>query len=60
MLPTALPTLLGANFVVKLVLWPAASVIGAESPAMLNPVPLALIAEIVTPVLPAFVKLIVC
>jgi hypothetical protein len=60
MLPAVPPTVVGANLAVKLVLWFAASVNGADSPDALNPVPVELIAEIVALVLPVFVKVIVC
>jgi hypothetical protein len=40
---------------VKVVLWPAASVIGAVIPLSVNPVPLMLTCEIVTLVPPVFV-----
>lgn len=59
-LPETAPTLVGANCAVKLVLWFAASTSGTDSPDALNPVPLALIAEIVALIFPVFVKVIVC
>lgn len=59
-MPTALPAVVGANFVVNVVLWLAARFNGVVSPAMLNPVPVALTAEMVTLALPEFVKVIVC
>lgn len=60
MLPEALPVVVGANCAMKLVLWLAASVTGAETPTVVKPVPLALTAEIVVLVLPLFVSVIVC
>ena len=59
-LPAAAPTTVGANCAVKLVLWFAASTNGTDRPVALNPLPLALIAEIVALVFPVFVKVIVC
>lgn len=60
MLPEADPEVVGANCAVKLVLWPAASVNGVESPTAVNPEPAALTAEIVALVLPLLVRVIVC
>jgi hypothetical protein len=60
MLPEAAPTVVGANCAVKVVLWLAASVNGTDRPVALNPLPVALIAEIVALVFPLFVKVIVC
>jgi hypothetical protein len=45
MLPVAAPAVVGENFAVKIVLWPAASVAGVDRPVMLNPVPDALPCE---------------
>ena len=59
MLPETAPTLVGANCALKLVLWFAASVTGTDRPVALNPVPVALIAEIVALVFPVFVTVIV-
>ena len=60
MLPETAPTLVGANCALKLVLWFAASVTGTDRPVALNPVPVALIAEIVALAFPVFVTVIVC
>lgn len=60
MLPEALPAVVGANCAMKLVLWLAASVNGAEIPAAVKPLPLALTAEIVALALPLFVSVMVC
>ena len=46
-LPLAAPAVVGANFTEKVVLCPAVKVAGRASPLKLNPVPLALAAEIV-------------
>jgi hypothetical protein len=46
-LPLAAPTLVGVNVAVNVTLWPAVSVTGGVSPLRLNPVPLAVAAEIV-------------
>ena len=46
-LPLAAPLAVGVNTTVNDVLWPAFSVKGNASPLKLNPVPLALAAEIV-------------
>jgi hypothetical protein len=56
MFPLALPADNGVNEILKLALWPAASVTGAVIPLMLNPVPLIPMLEIVTLVPPVFVK----
>lgn len=53
--PVALPAAVGENFAVNEVLCPAVSVNGAVRPVMLNPVPDALPAEIVTLAVPEFV-----
>ncbi len=55
-LPEALPVTVGAKLAVKLVLWPAVSVRGSESPLMLNPVPVAVACEIVTLPVPLLVS----
>jgi hypothetical protein len=47
-LPLAAPLVVGANCTVNEVLWPAFKVKGSDSPVILNPLPLALAAEIVT------------
>ena len=59
MLPVALPAAVGENLAVKDVLCPAASVIGAARPVMLNPVPDVLTCEMATLAVPEFVKVIV-
>ncbi len=59
-LPVAAPAVVGANCAMKLVLWLAARVNGAESPTALKPLPLELTAEIVALVFPLFVKVMVC
>ena len=60
MLPEAIPAVVGANCAVKLALWLAASVNGAEIPSAVKPLPAALIAEIVALALPLLVNVIVC
>jgi hypothetical protein len=52
--PLTLPAEVGANATLNEVLPPAAIVVGVESPLMLNPVPEALAAEIVTLAVPEF------
>jgi hypothetical protein len=59
-LPVTAPAALGVKVAVKLVLSPAPSVSGVETPLKLKPVPLADICEIVTPELALFVSVIVC
>jgi hypothetical protein len=54
--PVVLPAAVGENFAVNEVLCPAFSVSGVARPAMLNPVPDALPAEIATLAVPEFVK----
>jgi hypothetical protein len=54
--PLLLPELVGANCALKVVLWPARTVIGAVSPLMLKPAPVAAACEIVTLAEPEFVK----
>ena len=46
-LPLAAPALVGVKVAVNVTLWPAVSVTGTVSPLKLNPVPLAVAAEIV-------------
>ena len=58
-LPVAAPAAVGENFAVKVVVCPAESVAGTDSPVMLNPIPDALPCEIVTLAVPEFVKLMV-
>jgi hypothetical protein len=53
--PVNVPTDVGANFTVKLVLCPGVRVTGVLIPEMLNPVPAAATAEIVALVPPVFV-----
>jgi hypothetical protein len=60
MLPDAVPAVVGANCAMKLVLWLAPSVSGAESPTAEKPLPLALTAEIVVLVVPVFFSVMVC
>ena len=55
-LPLAAPLAVGDKSTVKDVLWPAVSVTGKVSPLKLNPVPLAVAAEIVRLVPPVFVS----
>ena len=55
-LPLVAPLLVGANFTLKEVLCPAFKVTGNVSPLILNPVPLALAAEIVRLDPPEFVS----
>jgi hypothetical protein len=52
--PGNVPTEVGANFTVKVVLCPAVNVTGAAIPEILNPVPDAATAEIVALVPPVF------
>ena len=56
MLPLAAPLAVGLKSTVKDVLWPAVNVIGRVSPLKLNPVPLAVAAEIVRLVPPVLVS----
>ena len=60
MLPLALPVDVGANVAVKDALWPALMLVGIGNPLMLNPVPLALAAEIVRVALPVLFSVMVC
>ncbi len=55
-LPEALPAEVGAKLAVKLVLWPAVSVRGSESPLMLNPAPVTVACETVTLPVPVLVR----
>jgi hypothetical protein len=59
-LPLALPVAEGANCALKVVFCPAASVSGTDMPVMLNPVPEALAAEIVTLAVPELLNVKVC
>jgi len=59
MLPLALPVDVGANVAVKDALWPALMLVGIGNPLMLNPVPLALAAEIVRVALPVLFRVMV-
>ena len=59
-LPLRFPTEVGVNVAVRVVLWPAVSVIGVERPLREKPVPVAVAAEIVTLAVPEFVNVIVC
>ena len=56
-LPLAAPLAVGEKSTVKGVLWPALNVKGNAIPLRLNPVPLAVAAEIVMVVPPELVKL---
>ena len=55
-LPLAAPAVVGANFTENDVLWPAVKVTGRVRPLKLNPVPVALAAEMVMVVPPVLVK----
>ena len=56
-LPVTPPPTVGENFVLKLTLWPAVSVVGkVKPPPTLNPEPVVLAAEIVTLVPPELVR----
>ena len=55
-LPLTAPLVVGENRTVNEVLWPALRVTGSESPLILNPLPLALAAEIVRLVPPELVS----
>ena len=55
-LPLAAPLVAGENSTVYDVLWPAVSVTGRLNPLRLNPLPLALAAEMIRVVPPEFVK----
>ena len=55
-LPLAAPAAVGLNNTENEVLWPAVNVTGKDNPLKLNPVPLALAAEIVMLVPPLLVK----
>lgn len=56
MFPLAAPLVVGAKIAVNEVLWPALNVSGKDKPLKLNPVPLALAAEIVRLVPPELVS----
>ncbi len=55
-LPEALPATVGVKVALKLVLWPAVSVRGSESPLMLNPDPVIVACETVTLPVPVLVR----
>jgi hypothetical protein len=55
-LPLAAPLVVGAKSMVNEVLWPAVNVKGKDKPLKLNPVPLAVAAEIVRLVPPVLVS----
>jgi len=55
-LPLAAPLAVGEKSAVKDVLWPAVNVKGKDKPLKLNPVPLAVAAEIVRVVPPVLVS----
>ncbi len=55
-LPLAAPLVVGEKSMVNEVLWPAVSVNGKDKPLKLNPVPLAVAAEIVRLVPPVLVS----
>jgi len=55
-LPVTAPPAVGENFVLKLTLWPAVSVVGKVKPLTLKPEPVVLAAEIVTLVPPELVR----
>jgi len=55
-LPVTDPLAVGLNNTANDVLWPVVNVIGSVSPVRLNPVPLALAAEIVSVVPPVLVR----
>lgn len=59
-LPLALPATVGVNVAVNEVFAPALIVAGRVSPLMLNPVPLALAAVMVTLAVPVFVSVTDC
>jgi hypothetical protein len=58
--PLALPAVVGENVALKEVLCPGLRVSGAVMPLMVNPVPDALAAEMVTLAVPEFVNVTVC
>src|SRR5438128_2601104 len=58
--PLALPAVVGENVALKEVFCPGLRVSGAVMPLMVNPVPEALAAEMVTLAVPEFVKVTVC
>jgi len=55
-LPVTLALAVGENFMLKLTLWPAVSVVGKVKPLTLKPEPVALAEEIVTLVPPELVR----
>lgn len=55
-LPLVQPVLVGAKVTVIVAVWPAARTAGRFIPDTVNPVPFAVMAEIVTLVCPLFVK----
>ena len=55
-LPVTAPPAMGENFVLKLTLWPAVSVVGKLKPLTLNPEPVVPAAEIVMLVPPELVR----
>ncbi len=55
-LPEALPTTVGVKVALKVVLWPAVSVRGSESPLMVNPDPVTVACETVTLPVPVLVR----
>lgn len=59
-LPLALPGAVGENLTVNVVFAPALIVVGTDKPDVLNPVPDALAAVIVTLAVPEFVSVITC
>ncbi len=59
-LPVALPVAEGANCPLNVVFCPAARVSGTDKPMMLNPVPEALAAEMVTLAVPELLSVKVC
>jgi len=58
--PEKLPAAVGANFALKVVLAPAATVAGRVRPLTLKPVPLAVNCEIVRAAVPLLVSVNVC
>lgn len=56
MLPLVHPVLVGAKVAVIVAVWPAARTVGRLNPETVNPLPFAVMAEIVTLVCPLLVK----
>src|SRR5271157_1187130 len=56
--PVAFPTAVGANIAVKLKVWEGATVAGVLTPVTLNPVPLAVMLDIVAAAFPVLVSVI--